>query len=109
MNLYHDCPELFYGSLALIVVLLCVYLQGAAYRNGCCDGYGYAREPWNPGYRRAGEYLREVMVHRWPELKIVPPEPSTGAEAISDFFDARPIENHASKDISPPTEERRRR
>lgn len=41
----------------------------AAYRNGCCDGYGYSREPWNPGYQEAGRYLRRWMAHRWSELE----------------------------------------
>lgn len=40
----------------------------AAYRNGVTDGYGYSREPNNPGYAKAGEYLREAMSHRWAEL-----------------------------------------
>lgn len=40
-----------------------------AYRNGVTDGYGFAREPNNPGYRRAGEYLRRNMAHRWEELR----------------------------------------
>jgi len=40
----------------------------AAYRNGVCDGYGFSREPKNPGYKKAGEYLKKVMSHRWPEV-----------------------------------------
>lgn len=96
-----------------LAVVFCLYLQGAAYRNGCTDGYGYAREPWNPGYRRAGEYLREAMVHRWPELRMVPPDPMSGTEAVSDFFDARPLENPQADfdtaDMSNVAEERRTR
>jgi hypothetical protein len=49
-------------------VLLCAVLS-VAYRNGVTDGYGYSREPNCPGYASAGKYLREHMVHRWPELR----------------------------------------
>jgi len=57
--------------LALLVGLavLSVLGQGAAYRNGCNDGYGYAKEPGHPGYRTAGEYLRRYAAHKWPELR----------------------------------------
>ena len=49
--------------------VLSLFGQGAAYRNGVTDGYGYAKEGrGHPGYRRAGEYLREHMKHRWHEL-----------------------------------------
>lgn len=41
----------------------------AAYRNGVCDGYGFSKEPNNPGYKKAGEYLKKVMSHRWPEIE----------------------------------------
>lgn len=40
---------------------------GAAYRNGVVDGYGYAKEPYAPGYAKAGDIL-QTMSHRWPEL-----------------------------------------
>ena len=36
-----------------------------AYRNGCVDGYGAAREPGNPGYQRARRFLQKTMMHRW--------------------------------------------
>jgi len=49
--------------------LLAFLATHAAYRNGCVDGYGYAREPDCPGYARAGSYLRRTMAHRWSELK----------------------------------------
>lgn len=57
------------GVLAgILVALICVR---AAYRNGVTDGYGYAREPKNPGYQAAGAHLRRYMAHRWPELSDV--------------------------------------
>lgn len=40
----------------------------AAYYNGVVDGYGYSMEPRNPGYQKAGRYLRKYMYHRWNEL-----------------------------------------
>lgn len=56
-------------TLLILFALLCSRAINAAYRNGCCDGYGYSREPNNPGYRHAREYLTKHMTHRWPELK----------------------------------------
>ena len=98
------------GAIGLVaIVYFMLSLQKAAYRNGCTDGYGYAREPWNPGYRHAGEYLRESMVHRWPELKVVPPDPATGTEDLSDFFDARPVENPPPDDFAAPADVERRK
>ena len=55
--------------LILLATIVAVLISVMAYRNGVNDGYGYAREPWNPGYQKAGTYLREEMSHRWPELK----------------------------------------
>lgn len=57
---------------ALFAVLFAFLAIPAAYRNGVTDGYGYAREPSCPGYKAAGEYLRNTMGHRWPELKDQP-------------------------------------
>jgi len=51
------------GAAVMVVVAV-----NAAYRNGVTDGYGYLREPGNPGYRKAGRYLLKHMSHRWPEL-----------------------------------------
>ena len=67
-------------TMFLVFVLLCFVLMvlvalsaiRAAYCNGICDGYGYAKEPWNRGYHDAGYYLRENMSHRWPELDREP-------------------------------------
>ena len=57
-------------SAALFMVCLMAHIGVyAAYQNGVTDGYGFAREPRNPGYRRAGEYLRKHMAHRWRELR----------------------------------------
>ena len=44
-------------------------VSSAAWRNGVTVGYGYAKEPRNPGYQAAGEYLRKFMAHRCPELR----------------------------------------
>lgn len=53
------------GACLLIIGLVAIR---ASYNSGVCDGYGYAKEPENPHYARAGEYLRDVMSHQWPEL-----------------------------------------
>ena len=57
--------------VVLMVLILVVAAVGmnAAYRNGVCDGYGYAKEPRNPGYAFAGRYLKRHMAQRWPELR----------------------------------------
>lgn len=55
--------------ILVFIFAFCIVGIPAAYRNGVTDGYGYCREKWNPGYRRAGEYLRNHMAHRWPELR----------------------------------------
>lgn len=39
-----------------------------AYRNGVTDGFGFAWEPTNPGYRKAGRYLKKHMAYRWRQL-----------------------------------------
>ncbi len=56
-----------------LIGFLCATVLGvlstlSAYRNGVCDGYGYSQEPSNPGYQKAGRYLRKHMVHRWSHL-----------------------------------------
>lgn len=58
--------------LYIILMLLCGCARigvKAAYQNGVTDGYGYRREPNNPGYAKAGKYLKQTMAHRWPELR----------------------------------------
>lgn len=52
----------------------------AAYRNGVTDGFGFAQEPSNPGYRKAGDYLRKHMAYRWPELGNAEYQPPTQGE-----------------------------
>lgn len=52
------------GVVFLSFLLVCVFVAGlisshAAYRNGVRDGYGYACEPWNPGYAPAARIIRE--------------------------------------------------
>lgn len=61
-----------YAALFIVGILAHIAVY-AAYQNGVTDGYGYAREPRNPGYKQAGEYLRKYMAHRWSELRIQPP------------------------------------
>jgi len=53
----------------IAITALCVLSNRAAYCNGVTDGYGYSKEPRCLGYAAAGKYLREVMAHRWPELR----------------------------------------
>jgi hypothetical protein len=53
----------------LLWVAVATFAVRAAYRNGVNDGYGFSREPKNPGYRKAGDYLTRYMYHRWPELR----------------------------------------
>lgn len=63
------------GLVLMAVVIwlaLTLYLTESAYRNGATDGYGYSREPNNPGYAKAGKCLRETMSHRWRELESEP-------------------------------------
>jgi hypothetical protein len=71
-----------------VIVALCVLAFGslpAAYRNGVTDGYGYSREPRNPGYAKAGRYLQASMSHRWPVSE--PAEKSTVKLPASFYMD----------------------
>lgn len=61
--------ELGLGIGLLFVACMAALAVGAAYRNGVTDGYGYSKEPSCPGYAKAGKFLREMMAHRWSELK----------------------------------------
>ncbi len=53
-----------------VLMLLFVFLMAvsAAYSNGVHDGYGFSKEPNNPGYQKAASILQHSS-HRWPELK----------------------------------------
>lgn len=62
----HNWPA--WCGITLGLVYFFLKSQEAAYHNGVTDGYGYAREPWNRGYFKAGDYLRRFMSHRWPEV-----------------------------------------
>lgn len=53
----------------LIICLLAHFSNRAAYSNGVCDGYGYSREPRNPGYAHAGVILKKMCGHRFRELR----------------------------------------
>jgi hypothetical protein len=55
--------------ISIVLVVVAIFATGAAYRNGVADGYGYSREPNNPGYKKAGWLLKKYSAHRWPELK----------------------------------------
>jgi hypothetical protein len=55
--------------VAGLFMLLSVVAVSSAYNNGVNDGYGFSREPDNPGYQRAGNYLVHYCSHRWPELR----------------------------------------
>ena len=67
-------------TLVVGVVALLIVLGGldASYKNGVSDGYGYSREPGNPGYRRAGLYLFHHMSYRWRDI----PDPGGPFEAV---------------------------
>jgi len=52
----------------VVVVAFVIYSNVCAYRNGVTDGFGYAWEPKNPGYKRAGRYLKKHMTYRWRQL-----------------------------------------
>ena len=57
-------------TLFVILLVICFAAQigvNAAYHNGVADGYGFAQEPLNPGYMRAGLYIVKHMPHRLVE------------------------------------------
>ena len=62
--------ELLAWGITTLLALVSLRGMQAAYRNGVTDGFGYAREPGNPGYAKAGKYLRKVMPYRWSELGV---------------------------------------
>lgn len=67
-----------YNEWLLVTLLVAESLlglvgMGAAYRNGCCDGYLFARDKHAPGARVAWKVLWECEAHRWPTGDI--PEP----------------------------------
>lgn len=53
-----------FTALLLLLFLACLG-SWASYRNGVNDGYGYSKEPTNPGYQKAGNYLKKYCKHRW--------------------------------------------
>lgn len=55
--------------IGILLPLVMHFVTKAAYQNGVTDGYGYSKEPRNPGYQEAGRYLRSTMYHRWSELR----------------------------------------
>lgn len=64
-------------SILIVALLIYVFVSiraiKHAYRNGVCDGYQFAREPWNPGMRKAGFILHEEMSVRFHDIPEVPP------------------------------------
>lgn len=63
----------------------------SAYSNGANDGYGYARDPSNPGYQRAGRCLYEFMSHRYDNV----PKPGDVTHVTVDSDDDEPIVTEA--------------
>ena len=61
-------PPVLWMMGLFVAILLLLRMQRVSYNLGVNDGYGYSCEPWNPGYRAAGNYLRRHCSHRWPEL-----------------------------------------
>lgn len=58
------------GYLVIMGVCLVSYFSSrACYSNGVADGYGYSREPRNPGYAYAGLLLKKYSEHRFRELR----------------------------------------
>ena len=55
------------GNLTWMIVAS--FCMKWSYQNGVADGYGYSREPNNPLYQKAGEWLRKNAAHRWMELR----------------------------------------
>ena len=62
----------FWIGMTLLTLVFSVLSANSAYWNGVNDGYGFSREPNNPGYQKAGRILRRIASHRWPELKEKP-------------------------------------
>lgn len=65
----------FRTPLEVILFVICCLLLGLwlvssrlNFYLGVNDGYGYAREPWNPGYKKAGVWLRKHAAYKWPEV-----------------------------------------
>lgn len=56
-------------GMNLLWCIVGIAASRAAWRNGVTDGYGFAKEPWNPAYRKTGDFLEKYMVHRWPHIK----------------------------------------
>jgi hypothetical protein len=58
--------DIYIAALVGVAISLFMHLANrAAYRNGCNDGYGFSKEPNNPGYREAGK----ILLKRWPEIE----------------------------------------
>ena len=73
MSFHSVSFQVFLSALFLCWAIGCVVACACAYRNGVNDGYGFSQEPWNPGYKKAGDYLRKHSRMRWripPEVKL---------------------------------------
>lgn len=47
------------------VVILLIFANYCAYRNGVNDGAGAVFEPWNPGYYTARQWLKKNNMKMW--------------------------------------------
>lgn len=55
--------------VAVVLIYLLTYIFSiwgikSSYHNGVNDGYGFSKEKDNPGYKCAGDYLKNNMSHR---------------------------------------------
>ncbi len=51
--------------VVLFITVFNCFAVNYAYSLGVCDGYGFAKEPLNPGYDRAKGIVRALR-HRFP-------------------------------------------
>lgn len=65
--------------------VICSITNRAAYRNGVADGYGFSREPHNPGYQDAKNILIEGSSHRWPDIEAFSVSPFS-LQQVKDGF-----------------------
>lgn len=56
----------------IIATFLARLTMRSVYNCGIKDGYGFAKEEFNPDFQDAGDYLKEHHSERWPELAPLP-------------------------------------
>lgn len=59
----------------VIQTAICAWAVRAAYSNGACDGYRYARDPEHPGMQKAGEHIRKHLKYFYSDLELLEPVP----------------------------------